>query len=298
MMSGINYEVAIRELSLEHLRQIWATFASSFALIYVDANDNDPLHTAVTRISTQKPLVTLKLVEGHGRPYGTTYGNLEAIQGVLNPDTKLVPLGNGIFMRFLTRIPTITDELKIDENPFYAQRPIMYFASNSQSTEVTEWVFGDGLLNFALVPCSIQQAVPDVRFTPRYAFLTQSLYLNMDLHFKPVQPDKAREVIALGIQTNDWPYDRHQYFLEYRNFGNYSTPTADIKVPEETALIVDAVKKIEKAIDQDIKDASAATDSAGTAAKDAAAKASAEVTKLNEAASGQKLADEDEPITL
>jgi hypothetical protein len=236
------------------------------------------------------------MVEGYGKPYGTTYGSLEQLQGVLSVKSLLIPIGNGMYLRFLDKIPIVTDDLRIDKAPFYAQRPVMYFASNSESQIVKEWVMGSGLLNFSLVPASMQRSVPEIRFTPKYAFLTQNLFLNMDLYFKPSMADKARETYALSVTTSDWPFDRHQYFLQYKHFGNYSTPAGALAPSDETVMIADVVKKIEDTINTDVKETAKMASEAGTATKHAADSAKTEVAKASARVSGEGLDKGDQVV--
>jgi len=238
------------------------------------------------------------LVVGHGKPYGTTYPILEQRQGLLTPDTHMLALGNGLYLRFLSKIPIVSDELKIDPTPFYGQKPLLYFASNSITMDVKKWVFDDGLANFSLIPISAKSTVPPVRITPRFAYLTMNLFMNMDLYYKPLSPDKAREILPLGITTSDWPYDRDQYFLEYKHFGPYGRPADSNPVMEEQELIADSVKKIEAIIKEDTKESAESASKAGDATKVTADQASKETEKFSKREQGANLDDSKESTSL
>jgi hypothetical protein len=174
----------------------------------------------------------------------------------------------------------------------------MYFASNSAYQQVSEWVFDDGLINFTLLPVSTKHSVPEARFTPRLVFMTQSLFLNMNLYYKPATATKTREEYPLGIVKTEWPYDLHQFFLEYVHFGAYSSPSGEIKGVEETQTIKDVVKKIEKSITEDVKEGAVAAKEAGVAVDNMAAAASKEVKAASAVASGAKIADDSDPVNI
>lgn len=276
-ISGISYEIAIRELSLAHIQKIWATYLSSFALLYVTEDDTVTLESYLKQPSMNAD--KLKLVTGYGKPYGATYSTLEVNQGILDDKTRLIPLGRGKFIRMLKSIPVVTDDLQVDPTPFYSERPVMYFSSNSVKQDVKEWVWADGLLNFTLMPTPAKSFVPEVKFTPKYAFYNMNLYFNMDINYRPGSPSQAREVVDIDVVTSEWPYDRYQYFLKYNHFGPYAKPASAIPITDEMEMIADAVKKIEHNIDADAKVAADSSKTAGTAITDIATNAKNEIDK-------------------
>lgn len=298
VMSGINYDVAVKQMSLPHLREIWATFFSSFAIMYF--NQSEMMTRIEDAFTTRKDinLTAIRMVEGHGKPYGTTYASLAQFQGQLTEKTNILPIGGGVYLQLLNQIPIAQDDLRMDPTPFYAEHPVFYFQSNSVTEPVKDWVIGDGLQNFSLIPVLQTPVVPQVRFSPKYTFLTQNLYLQIDLFYRPVQADKPRENYRVGLTTSDWPFDRHQYFLEYKHWGPYATPSAEIKVPEEQEQIADAVKKIEQTITEQNKQAAEITVAAGTATKEAAVLVEKEVDKLNDRVSGKNIDDDAEPVVI
>lgn len=269
-ISGINYEIAIKELTLPHLRVIWATYLSSFALLYYNQSQASlPLKESPAGIIISEDQGEFDLVIGHGNPYGTDYNGLEGIQGKLTKDTKLISIGNGLYLRLLTAIPVVFDDLRKNEN-FYSQKPTMYFASNSVTVAVKKWVFSEGLVNFSLFPNMTSTSVPAVKFSPKYAFITQNLFVSTDLYYRPSAPEVARETYPLHIVTNDWRDDKRQVFLEYKNFGPYLQPAGAIPAIDDVELIATAVKKVEQAITADDKELAETSSTAGSAAASSA----------------------------
>jgi len=299
-ISGQTYQIIIKELSLPFMQEIWATFISSFGLLYVNQNDTKPLNEIVALNKNNQLQISpseFNLVAGHGQPYGTSYNNLEALQGPLTAETRFVALGEGLYIRFLVKIPIITDNLHVDDIPFYSQQPLMYFTSNSKFETIPGWVFDDGLLNFCLIPIPTKASVPEIKFTPKFVYITQNLFLNMNLNFQPAGPEPSREAIPLGIKTSDWPFDRAQYFLEYKNFGPYSSPATDIKLADDKQTVKDAMDEIEKAIKTDVKEAAASVEEAGVAADKIGKKAAKVIGDELSKTSGKGDADEND-ITI
>lgn len=266
-MSGLNYEVLIRELTLPHIQQMWATIMSSFGLLYVNPTDAAPLLRHDSIRTSSLPITNLVLVEGHGAPYGSTYAALASIQPPLTEKTEFLKIGPGLYIRFLEFIPQVVNEIKHDTS-FYNQRPILYFSANSAKTPVGRWIIGDSLLNFSLVPTSASRDIPRVKITPRSVYLTQKLFINFNLFYKPAAPEKARETYPITVATHPWHDDRHQFFLEYKNFGPYSR--ANIASAEaEVQLVVDTVKKIEDIMKENESEDASQLNNAGNAAANA-----------------------------
>lgn len=301
-LSGINFEVAARELALPHLQRIWATFMSSFALLYVNPNEitngdfGKQVFTA-ERVAF-KDVTGLNLVTGYGKPYGTTYTLLEGKQGAVTPETSLLRLGNGCYLRFLNVVPVVTDDLKNDDLAFYGQRPVSYFTSNAKTEVVKSWVVDEGLANFSLLPTPSVSSIPIIKMTPQYSFLTTRLWLNMDLYYKPSVSEPAREIYSLPIVENEWAFEKYHYYLRYLHFGPYSAPHVSITAPEaEAPVIAEAVSRIEKLIDKDVSDLATTTQNAGAKGAATIKAAGQEVSAQNARAQGEGLGA-DEPVSL
>lgn len=264
-ITGSNYEVVIRELTLPHVQKLFATAISSFGLLYWDRNDTTIMLRHDLPSAKGATVTGADLIEGHGNPYGTTYGSLAAIQSPLTPDTDVLKIGTGLYIRFLDKVPVVTHTLQQDSS-FYNQRPVQYFASNSQTVPVTRWIMGDALENFTLIPVHSVADVPAIRITPRNAYLTQGLYINFELFYKPAVSEAAREVFPVRIEELPWDADRHQFFLKHMTFGKYSN-TADQSTDLEGKTVVDAVKKIEEIMVKDEQEVREIDAQAGASAK-------------------------------
>lgn len=298
-VSKKSYEIAIRELSLPHIREQWATFVSSFALLYYVDGDKRTLKTTLKdKYWTQKTVDTAILVDGMGKPYGTNYDTLASLQGTFDADTQVLPLGYGLYLRFLKAYPTPTIDLKNDGTVMFNQHPVSYFASNSEVTPVTEWVFTDeGLWNFALLPFPQTGYIPQVKFTQKFAFLTTTLYFNMDMYYQPGGPSTAREVIDIPIVVSPWPYEYQQYFLRYTHFGSYAASSSPGAPVEDTVLLADTIKKVENEMEKAVKEGVEQGEKAGTAFKQTAKAAETEVVRANNEITGKTL-DSSEEIKI
>lgn len=296
-VTGDDYEIAIRQLMVPEMRMVWATFTSGFALTYFSGNDLRELKEIKESYDPKKDNSTLRLVNGYGKPFGTTYATLESKQGTLKDDTVLIPLGRGLFLRFLNSIPVPTHDLKFDHKSFHNQRPFSYFPSNTVALPVDKWVKGDGLWHMALTPIHENKAIPVVKFTPRYAFANVSLYLNMDAFFKPASPSPTRENVSIPLVKEAWSLDRFQYWTEYIHFGAYGTKLVSLAPQEDTELVADTIKKIEQQIEKDTSDAATSNKDAGRAELDVAKRADNEVKEATSARNIKDMsADDEKPV--
>lgn len=249
-ISGMNYEIAVREMEIPHIMMIWATYISSFGLLYYGESAlMDGARITPTSIDASTA-GAYQLVQGHGKPYGGTYGALENLQGPLAEGEHLIPLFGGLAIRFLKRIPLPTYSLEEDPR-FYAEQPVSYFASNSASIEVKEWVLGEGLLNFCCLPIPSLHGVPAIRYTNNKMYLNSSLYLNADLTYNPAQQGEGRETFPIPVHEKEWKYDKHRFFLKYITFDPYLKP-ASVVITDDTE---EMVKKTVELMEKDIKDA-------------------------------------------
>lgn len=287
-LTNKNFEIATRELALPHIRKIWATYFSSFALLYVD--------DAVVNSFEAMPGAwkTPALVEGHGRPYGVSYTNLASRQTPVTKEEDFVKISNGIYLRILNKIPVVTDDLSVDKQ-FYQEHSSMYFAANSTNQDVEEFVMDSAMLNFALFPVIENTSVPPLVFTSKHAYLTKGLYLNIEMFYRPTAADPAREVTSIGLVHKEWAFERHRYFLEYITFPNYAERTMGLDATmEDDTLVKHAVEKIEKVMTADNKEAAKSVDEAGVASKNAMSKVGEQMNKLSK---GHEVAD-DRPAFL
>jgi hypothetical protein len=270
-ITGSAYDVAIRQVTVDYMREIWATVFSAFACLYYMPGDivsltdaqirtkstsfakgDDVATTTNVRERTSGRFYTgvmeadvnkVALVTGYGMPYGTSYTALDALQDPISSD-NLIPLGFGMFMRFHKKIPVVTDNLALSER-FNLETPYFYFAANSQTEDVSEWVLGAPTFHFSLVPTLYTTLTPLVKFTPRYAYYTSRLYINTDLFYAPSTPSEVRETTSISVVDGNWSFERYLFFLKYRHLGSYSSTTPAAPDTSQNEL-TDIVKKMEE----------------------------------------------------
>lgn len=244
-VTGSHYDIVIRELGVEHLRKMWATYFSSFAILYYNASEEKASDTNL-------PV----LVEGWGKPYGKAYSSLASLQGDSVKLDDLISIGQGGYIRLLTKVPVITDELQYSSD-YYMSHPAFFYASNSASVEgFSGWVMEESLLHLSMVPVSINSTIPKVILSNKFAYLTNSIYINTDLYFKPDAPSATRENVAIPYEKRNWPFERYSFYLDYINFGAYGSNTVAEFVENDDPKIADVIKKIESQMDEDQKEQS------------------------------------------
>ena len=262
-LSHKNFEIFIREMGLPHLRQLWATYFSSFALLYVSSNE-----ATNTGKKAAFNLDVLRLISGHGKPYGVTYSELAARQAQLTPenvDTELIELGQGIFLKILDKIPAPSNQLLIDPS-FHQGQPAMYFPASSEDIDVKDFVASQGLLNFSLFPIIETRTVPSLVYTSKFAYLTKGVFLNVEPFYRPTTADPAREVMHIPVRKMEWPFERHAFWLEYITFGSYISAPGLNSTDESDALkIADVITDIESKMKSDNKEQAEAVASSGSA---------------------------------
>lgn len=296
-VTGINYEIVIRQMSVSEMRMIWATFTSAFCTTYYRPGDNRSLRDTLKDYKPGVDNAGLQLVLGYGKPYGTSYATLAAAQGALTLETKLIPLGWGLYIRIITKMPTPTEKLAFDSTSFYNQHPFGFYASSSEHIAVKEWVKEEGLWHHALTPLHGIVQVPAVKFTPKHAFANAQMFLNVDLFYKPSAPEPGRESVAINLVEEEWPFDRFQYWTKYIHFGRYGSPSSGNPALEDSQLLADTIKKVENAITEDSRAAAASAESAGTAMKNVAKKAADETAAGLDTRTAKDLAaDEETPV--
>lgn len=239
------FDIWSREMANENLREVYATWLSSFALVYVDASWEGGMGAvSQSALGEREPnLSLLKLVLGYGFPYGTTYEALAALQNPIVSKDQLIHIREGVYIALLNVIPIVTDKLTVDPS-FANEYPVMFYAANSAVKKVDKWVLGPGLLQFALVPNVNQSSIPSLMITNRAAFINNDVYINLIPWYKPSAPEDAAEVVAVNVQTSVWPYDRNRAWLDYNHFGKYASP--DVPSIPELETEDDVTKVLEK----------------------------------------------------
>jgi hypothetical protein len=255
-MSGMNFSIIERELGSEHIKRLWATYLSSFALLYVvpaDAYDISQLSQYQDEALASQLLPYL--VEGHGYPYGTTYSALASKQR--EPKTSdFIMIAPGVSLRFLNEIPMPTSNLKVCHD-FYLQNPYYYYASNSETMSVDNWVMTDGLQHMALAPKFMSYTPSPMLMTPNLGYLNGRLLQQMDMLYKIPAPGANEAGFSIPVSTKPWVYDRFMYNVNYKTWGSY-VEEIEGGLEIETTPITTIIESIEKSVakaDQEAADA-------------------------------------------
>lgn len=281
---GRDYETIVRQLSLPHFREMVATYFSSFALLYFSAaNSNSKLRvyaavddktptnapgnksgkkTDIADASTNYPQDVV-LQKGIGSPYGMSYEGLQELQESLTPDSQVIPIGAGCYLRFLDKVPQVAEQLETRPPLFFNQHPFMYFAANGTTIGVDYFVISDGLTNFSLFPVPSLRSLPQVKMTPHYVYATNQLVLNLDIHYAPSVPQSARESYPCPLSVHDWKGELTQYHLRWINFGKYGDagrPAILDELPADVITVSKVIAQTEKVLDNSQKEQAAITD--------------------------------------
>lgn len=233
-ISGSSFEFISRTMNNPHLREIWATFLSGFGLLYTfNTPEEVPFMTTKDKNVDAEALSVFHR-HGYGLPYGTNYANLASLQGPARA-SDFFAISDTIFIRVLKYIPTPTDKFSVAKD-FYLGKPYYYYASNSATFEVTSFTMGEGLVNFGLIPQLGEGDVPAIALDKYYAYMNDTVYMNVDYIFSPSLDTKCSQNISVNEQN--WIHDKFNAFLAYRFFGHYSemssgaAPTVDSQEKE------------------------------------------------------------------
>lgn len=237
-MSGTSFEIVKKELSITHRAKMWATFLSSFALLYTSSDVNG----AGNNVSTED----LQLITGYGHPYGTSFVTLESAQDATKIE-DFINIGDGFYLRILNQIPVVLPELDYDDD-FFGHHPATFFASNSTKVPVSKFVWSGGLTQYCMTPVKLTTTMIQAKFGTRYIYSLKRLVLNFSIFYAPMVPGDAREHYPLPIKKNTWNLEREAFFLEYRTFGDYAIVPAAISSLESATIptLEEMARKIER----------------------------------------------------
>lgn len=243
-LTGTNYNIVKEEIGAEFIRQAYATYLSSFALLYVAPADL----MATKNESEAVAAIVPYLVTGHGLPYGVEYSALANKQ----PSPKFeefIQVTPNVYIRFLKRVPEPTEELRISDD-FYMQHPYYYYPGNSKHIDVEGWLVEEGLLHMALAPITKRVTKPFILLDTRYGYLNDRLIMQTQLNFSISSSANGDESFGIPMSKKEWPFDRFKYNIEMIGFGGYSTSTISAAAVETTE-----VTKIVENIEEQMKQA-------------------------------------------
>lgn len=234
-LTGMNFNLIKRTIGNPYSRELFATYLSSFALMYITSEESSN--------STEANVATGQLVHGYGKPYGATYESLEAKQGKMNPD-MLVKLTDRVTIRILKKIPLPTDALQ-PQAQFMINFPHFCYVSNSKTLDVTKWVIAPGLMNFALAPMNLKAELSPVVLDKRFAYLNDALFIQTDPMWRPTVAEDS--IASIKSTTRTWNRDMFYEELEYRvlsSYGNSPDIATAIKPEGEETVINTLIKEM------------------------------------------------------
>jgi len=259
-LTGVSYEVLMRQSTLPHVRKDLATVFSGFCLLYLDQDSEFSLLTSESDMTVDPAVLPrLQLIVGAGKPYGKDYVALQTIQQADGDTRPYIKLGNGLFCRFHDTLPIVSDELVTTDNIFMLQHPYNYFRANGETFSVSEFVLAEGMSNFALFPLPARSDLPIAKLTMGYAYPLTGIYVNTDQFYAPLMGEKGREEYPLALAHLPWHRDRTGYYTDYITFGSYGVVTghdsslgALEQVEATDKSIAQSMDKLEQMMDKSV----------------------------------------------
>lgn len=251
-LTGMSFELIRISMRNPLNAQIWATYMSSWALVY-----STPA-TTVINASTTNLSAVVSLVPGYGYPYGVTYQQLESMQGGFDAK-QFIKINDTTYLRMLTKLPARTTDLRVatDTDAFYYDHPYYYFAGDTDPASaevVTDWVIHDSMWNFGLCPILGATSKPVAFLDKRYAYTNDSIWLQTNLNYALAGESDADFTFSIPVAERSWSIDRFNKFAEYKTFGSYGKAESSVASVEQTDI-----NKMITAMEQEIVKTDAAT---------------------------------------
>lgn len=139
-----------------------------------------------------------------------------------------------------------TDSLKVCHD-FHLQNPYYYYASNSETIDVDNWVMTEGLQHMALAPKFKSYTPTPMLMTPNLGYLNGRLLQQMDMLYRIPNPAPHDAGFSIPVQTKSWVHDRFMYNIQYKTWGSY---VEEIQggTETETTPITTIIESIESSI--------------------------------------------------
>jgi hypothetical protein len=232
-MSNQSYEFIKREMEIPEVRKIWATFLSSFALLYHrnSASSNWTMSA------------------GDAYPYGLTFGALETLQNFdLSKDVKALPGLPNVGIALLKKFPTPGFELALGTygygEPYYYYKGV----GNGNAKEITYVVWDEGCLHYGLRPVATigEEAYSKYYFDKGFAYANDTfiMQINSRFHFDSGLVNEEQTSIALTERA--WKNEIVSSFVKYIMFGKYSTAATPGAPVEKEQSISKLLKEMDK----------------------------------------------------
>lgn len=244
-VSGMHYELILHSFSTYYSREMWATYLSSFALLYYvpTATIDDKLAESSGTESKNRPIAQFaQLVTGLGHPYGDSYEQLAAKQEFQEKD--LVKITDSIYIAILKQIPIPGSMMGVSH--LSSGRPYYYYGGNGGILKVDKLCIDDALLHLHLRPVIIKHLIVPALFDRLYAYMNDSLLLQTDMALR-LAPD-TESGVQLGLIEKDWKNDRFSPLIDYiKTPDYYSAPDNHSSIEEESSDLSKIVEDIAKA---------------------------------------------------
>lgn len=239
-ISGQSYEYIMKTINNPQAREIWATFISSFGLLYSFPSPEEvPIRNMGKKGETiANDAISAYLRPGYGMPYGTSYMGLATKQGLASATDFFQVDDEGlVFIRVLKKVPLPDDILSVTSE-FYLNKSYYYYMSNGKTMDVNEFVLDSGLQNFALIPSMYEGYHPNILLDKLSAYINDTVFMNINYTFVPEIDTRCKQ--SFPIQTNKWVHDKLLSFLEFTTFGSYSelaSSTSTLDADEKVTIL-------------------------------------------------------------
>lgn len=239
-MTGEPFAMIRKALLNDPLSRLWATYLSSFALLY---KKTDKMERAV-------------LIEGDGRPYGRTYAELAELQGVTKEDLIQIPKTD-LHLVFLKEVPLPALELGISD--FHLQIPYYFFPGNGKTLKVGKLTSGLGLLHLALRPVANVSIDEKVVFDKFNAYRNDTLVLQVSNLASFSTDLAANEYFNVPLAPTRWLGDKSASQIDFIAFGNYggsSSPNAGPEAGSVAQEVIQLTQEMRAELERANKDSS------------------------------------------
>lgn len=257
-MSGVNFEVIKRQIGAPFLKEVWATYLSSFALLFVAPLDLTTGEAANKKQNANFILQTEpNLLTGYGSPYGTTYSALNAMQGSSLPEDYIF-IAEGIYIKFLKFVPLPSSHLKASDN-FHLHHPYYYYSASSKLVQVERWVRSEGLTHMTLSQPFRSYNPSPMLLALNYGYLNDRLVSQLDPMYS-ISASNSDNTFSMPIKQSKWTQDRYVFNIEYLHYGDYAK--SFITATEvEIAPLTQIIDEIDKQLAESEKEAKIAENS-------------------------------------
>lgn len=235
-MSGVPYSAVKREVMVDVHASIWASYLSSFALLF--RSDEEIIEIPFMAESGEeapapKHIPSKKLnfvrIDGNGKPWGVSYSTLELLQQ-FDPakDYKRLPDTN-VYIAFLKTVPLPSDRMSYDV--WGIGRNYYYYAGSATNTKTFANVVSmEGLKHMHMRPLHQVSKSETFKFVldKLYVYLNETMFINADARGHYDTAFESGENMVLPLIQKKWPGDQIQINVDYITFTGYGNVATKI----------------------------------------------------------------------